>query len=73
VTGNRRREGLTVVAKLAGFALGVVAAFGVGLGVGAAVGPTAGDSPPTHRHATVSSTAAPERGAHSMSGRSGGR
>ena len=73
MTGHRRGEGLTVVAKLVGFAVGVVAAFGVGLGIGAAVGPIAGDAPPTHHHATVSSTAAPERGAHSMSGRSGGR
>jgi hypothetical protein len=72
VTGNRRGEGLTVVAKLAGFALGVVAAFAVGLGVGAAVGPLTTDSPPTRHDTTVSSTVAPEHGAHSVSGLSGG-
>ena len=72
MTGNRRSEGLTVVAKLAGFALGVVAAFGVGLGIGAAVGPIADDSPPTHHDTTTSTTVPPEHGAHSMSGTAGG-
>ena len=72
MTGNRRGEGLTVVAKLAGFAVAVVAAFGVGLGVGAAVGPIDGDTAPTRHDITTSSTVPSEPGGHATSGMAGG-
>ena len=40
---------MNVPAKLAAFALGLVACFGIGLGIGAAVGPIDdGASQPTH-------------------------
>ncbi len=39
---------MSVPLKLAAFLVGLVACFGIGLGVGAAVGPLDGASQPTH-------------------------
>jgi hypothetical protein len=56
-TGSvRRGEALGVVARLAGFGLGAVVAFGVGLGVGAAVGPIDDPAPARHGHPMSSTT-----------------
>lgn len=55
---------MNVLVKLAAFALGLVACFGIGLGVGAAFGPIDDGAPqPTHTHttSTTPSTTAPAR------------
>jgi hypothetical protein len=44
---------VNVPLKLASFALGLLACFGIGLGIGAAVGPIDDASQPTHTHTTV--------------------
>jgi hypothetical protein len=45
---------MNVPAKLAAFAVGLVACFGIGLGIGAAVGPIDDGAPqPTHTPATT--------------------
>jgi hypothetical protein len=45
---------MNVPAKLAAFAVGLVACFGIGLGIGAAVGPIDDGAPqPTHPPATT--------------------
>ena len=72
MTGTRGAEGLGVVAKLAGFALGVVVAFGVGLGIGAAVGPVGEGAAPAHHGTPASSTAPAGHDDHAISGLSGG-
>ena len=60
---------MNVPAKLAAFALGLVACFGIGLGVGAAVGPIDDGAPqPTHTH-TTSTPPATTAPAHDMDGR----
>jgi hypothetical protein len=42
---------VSVPVRLAAFAAGLVACFGIGLGIGAAVGPTDDGAPhPTHTH-----------------------
>ena len=53
---------MNVPAKLAAFAVGLVACFGIGLGIGAAVGPIDDGAPqpthtPTHMPATTLPTA----------------
>lgn len=58
---------MNVPVKLAAFAVGLVACFAVGLGIGAAVGPIDdGASQPTHvgTHVPVATTAGHDMGGH---------
>jgi hypothetical protein len=54
---------VNVPVKLAAFALGLVACFGIGLGIGAAVGPIDdGASQPTHAGTHLPATTMPMAG-----------